>query len=460
MKIAKAATLTLAASLVLFGCSNSTNDPNNSSASPDSQDPSSAPTESASSSNLSGDVVFWSTWSDQEAQAKVIQGAVKEFEAAHPDVNVNIKFVGRDIKNLIKPALDGGENIDLFEGDPANYFNSLKDHLAKLDEYLNQPALDMEGKTIEQSIIPSLMSLTKTLSNKAGLEEGYYAVPQQPFAVLFFYNKAVFEKAGITSAPATWEEFIAANELIKQSGVEPITFDDAYRSLFIGGYLSSAMGSEWVSQLVNDKTGEMWKEPIVLQFANDMITMREKGYFSKKIAGSKYPAAQQDLALGQAATYLNGTWLPNEVASTTGPDFRWGSFQFPVVPNGNGKGGLTELTYGTNGLMVNKNSKNKEAAVELIRYLVSTKSQLGMSQQAQAIPATINTEWPAALAEASSALERAEVNAPFGSGISSNPDFSKSTVFPIFMELITGKMSAEEYVSKMIAEAKKFYSAG
>ncbi|WP_445671025.1 extracellular solute-binding protein [Paenibacillus sp. FSL P4-0184] len=39
------------------------------------------------------------------------------------------------------------------------------------------------------------------------MEEGIYTVPQQPYAVLSFYNKDVYEKAGITKAPATWDEF-------------------------------------------------------------------------------------------------------------------------------------------------------------------------------------------------------------------------------------------------------------
>ncbi|MDQ6418903.1 extracellular solute-binding protein [Paenibacillus sp. LHD-117] len=462
MKQAKIATLTLAASLALFGCSGNNNEPASPSSSPASQDPSPAPSEETGNAGpeLSGDVVFWSMWSDSEPQAKVIESAVKEFQSTYPKVKVNVKFTGRDINKLIKPALDGGEKIDIFEGDPSNAIGSLKDHVLKLDDYLSSPAIGMEGKAVQDSILPSLMNWTKSLSVAAGLEEGYYALPQQPYAVLFFYNKAVFEKAGVTAPPATWEEFMNANELIKQSGVDPITFDDAYRDLFIGGYLSSAMGHEWVDQLVNDKTGDMWKDPIILQFANDIVAMREKGYFSKKIAGSKYPAAQQDLVLGQSAAYLNGTWLPNEVSATAGPDFAWGSFQFPAVPGGNGNGGQKELTFGAQALMLNKNSGNKDAAIELVKYLIGKTAQEGMVQQAQAIPATVDTEWPAALAEASAAIDRAEVNAPWGFGINNNADFSKSTIVPVFMELVAGKMSAEEYVTKMSAEAKKFHSAG
>ncbi|MDQ8735144.1 extracellular solute-binding protein [Paenibacillus sp. LHD-38] len=458
MKSYKVLSLILTAMMFMLsiGCSNSAS--NNPAAS---ESPASASTAEpdAPSSNLEGSVVFWSMWSDTEPQAKVIQGAVEQFKKANPNVTVDLKFTGRDLNKLIKPALDGGQQIDIFEGDPAVTMDTVKDHLLKLDEYLSEPAVGMEGKTVQESILPSLMDWTKSLSVKAGLEEGFYALPQQPFAVLFFYNKEVYEKAGITSPPATWEQFMEYNERIKQAGVAPITFDDAYRDLFIGGYLSSAMGNEWVDQLVNDKTGEMWKDPIVLQFAKDMLLMKENGYFSTKLAGSKYPAAQQDLVLGQSAAYLNGTWLPNEVAATAGPDFKWGSFQFPTVPNGNGKGGTQELTFGAQALMLNKNSSNKAAAIELVKYLIGKNAQSEMVKQAQAIPATVDTEWPPALAEAAVAIDNAKINAPWGFGINNSADFSKGMIVPVFMELVTGKLSADDYVNKMSSEAKKFYGS-
>lgn len=447
--------LTALLASLLAGCSTGNKQSTSPAPAPAKEEP--AATEE-SSSGLEGKVLFWSMWSNTEPQAKIIEEAVKEFKTANPKVDLEVKFTGRDITKLIKPALDAGEQIDVWEGDPAIMIASMKDHVLKLDDLLSQPAIGMENKPVEQSILPSLMQWTKSLSSSVGLEEGYYAIPQQPYAMLFFYDKDAFEKAGIISAPKTWEEFLAASELLKKSGVAPITFDDAYRDQFIGGYLSSAMGSDWVDQLVKDKTGEMWKDPIVKQFVNDMVTLREKGYFSEKIAGSKYPAAQQDLALGKSAMYLNGTWLPNEVSQTTGPDFKWGAFQFPTVSNGNGKGGHEGLTFGAQGLLLNKNSKNQAAAFEFVKYLVGKKTQEGMSSQAQAIPATIDTTWPETLADASVAFNNAKVNMPYGFGINNGGDFSAGTVIPVFMELVTGKINADEYVNKMSEEAKKFYS--
>ncbi|SEO89914.1 ABC transporter substrate-binding protein [Paenibacillus sp. OV219] len=408
-------------------------------------------------SALEGKVVMWSMWSETEPQAAVIKQAVEDFKAANPNVDLEVKFQGRDEFKLIKPALDGGEAIDIWEGDPSNMINTTKDHVLKLDDLLTQPAIGMD-KSVQDSLLPSLMNWTKSLSTQAGLEEGFYALPQQPFAVEFFYNKSVWDKAGVTQAPKTWDEFMAAADLIKKSGSAPVTFDDAYRDQFIGGYLASAMGSDWVDQLVKDKTGDMWKDPIVLQFAKDVQAMREKGFFSDKIAGSKYPAAQQDLVLGQSATYLNGTWLPNEVSKTAGPDFQWGAFQFPTVANGNDKGGQQNLVFGAQGILMNKDSKNIPAAYEFVKYLVSKKTQEGMVKQAVAIPATIDTDWPAQLADAQTAFNNAQVNMPWGFGIDNGGDFSSGTIIPVFMELITGKLSAEQYVDKMVSESKKFYT--
>jgi len=450
---------------VLAGCGGNSN--KGASSETPSASPSSAPSASAEPSasasaapegaKLEGKVVFWSMWSNTEPQAKVIEEAVADFKADNPDVDVELKFNGRDINKLLKPALESGEQIDIFEQDPGSALANLKDHVLKLDDLLGQPSVGIDGKSVKETLLPSLLDWVKSLSAPAGLEEGYYAIPQQPFAVLFFYNKALFEKAGITAPPTTWEEFLAACEALKQAGIEPITFDDAYRDLFIGGYLSSAMGSDWTDALVKDKTGEMWNDPIVKQFATDMRSLQEKGYFSKKIAGNKYPAGQQDLALGKVGMYLNGTWLPNEVAATAGPDFRWGSFQFPDVPNGNGKGGLQGLTFGAQGLLINKNSKNAAAAFELVKYLVGKKAQQGMSTQALAIPSTIDTEWPAPLAEAAVAFGNAKANMPWGAGIDNGGDFSTGTVLPVFMELATGKLSPDDYVAKMASAAKKFY---
>lgn len=81
-----------------------------------------------------------------------------------------------------------------------------------------------------------------------------------------------------------------------------------------------------------------------------------------------------------------------------------------------------------------------------------------MAKDALAIPATIDSEWPAMLAEAEAAFLNAKENMPWGGGIGDGGDFTLATIVPTFMELITGKLKPEEFGPKLSAEAKKFYA--
>ena len=51
---------------------------------------------------------------------------------------------------------------------------------------------------------------------------GVYSIPQNFHYSGFFYNPKVMAAAGVTEMPATWDEFLAACEKIKATGVAPI----------------------------------------------------------------------------------------------------------------------------------------------------------------------------------------------------------------------------------------------
>ena len=89
-----------------------------------------------------------------------------------------------------------------------------------------------------------------------------------------------------------------------------------------------------------DKTSDIvknnkWDDPSVMETAKAYADFAQKGYFSENIASNVFPAGQnQELALGTAAMYLNGSWLPNEVKNMAGDDFQWGCFSYPAVEGG------------------------------------------------------------------------------------------------------------------------------
>ena len=61
-------------------------------------------------------IVYWSMWEEDEPQADVIREAAEAYEEA-TGISVEIQWKGRGIRSLIEPALDAGEQIDLFDDD-------------------------------------------------------------------------------------------------------------------------------------------------------------------------------------------------------------------------------------------------------------------------------------------------------------------------------------------------------
>ena len=295
-------------------------------------------------------LVYWSMWEATEPQGQVLKEAVEAF-TAETGIPVDVQFKGRTgIREGLQPALDAGTNIDLFDEDIDRVNKTWGDYLLDLEELAK--ANDYE-KTANAGLINACREVGGgTLKS----------IPYQPNVFAMFYNQEIFDKAGVTEVPKTWEELDAACAKIKEAGFTPITSDDAYILSNFGYHLSRINGYEKASEIV--KEGK-WDDPSVLEVAKAYEDFAKKGYFSEQIASNVWPAGQnQELALGTAAIYLNGSWLPNEVKDITGEDFNWGCFSYPAVKDG--KDGVEASNYGAQVFAINKKSTKAEDAFKLM----------------------------------------------------------------------------------------------
>ena len=103
-------------------------------------------------------------------------------------------------------------------------------------------------------------------------------------------------------------------------------------TLIPNNYLARLAGSDAIAAMSADAADEGWQSEQVKQAFEAMEQLAP--YMSPQTATNKYPAGQQEFALGEAAMYLNASWMPSEVADTAGEDFPWGFFGFPEVEGG------------------------------------------------------------------------------------------------------------------------------
>lgn len=398
-----------------------------------------------SDSALHAKLEYWSSYNANENQGVILQEAADDFMKQNPGVKITMTFNGRDNRTLATSAIQAGTKVSMMDANADNIQVRWSDFLLDLTPYMSQAYPGTNGASLESCLMPSMMVLDRKLFNgKIGF------VPFLPQAYMITCNKEIFEKCGITTYPKTWDALLAACKKIKDAGYIPISTDSFYCNSWLGYYLSRLCGTQFVERLASEPA--LWKDPRVLEGAKAIEQVAKLGYFDPDIASLVYPTAQQNMVINEnIAMYINGTWLPNEVAASTGDTFRWGFFAFPTVPNG--VDGLESLCYSTFGIAVNKNCTQEEvdAAMAFVAFIVTGTYDQEFADMANAIPVNVKSSWPKNLEEAKVVFDQCTNRYPSQTGFFLNSK-SKQVITDACLLLMSGKISAEEFV----VQASKF----
>ncbi|MFJ4879047.1 extracellular solute-binding protein [Streptomyces sp. NPDC088745] len=213
-----------------------------------------------------------------------------------------------------------------------------------------------------------------------------YAMPIDIGAVGFWYNKALFAKAGLTAPPATWADYLDAVRRLKSAGITPIALagKEKWPGMYYWAYLSMRVGGVDSMQEAADaedftgdsflKAGEHLKELVALE------------PFQKGFLGAGYSTPNGEAAVmgnGEAAMELMGQWGPNVQADSgkgIGEDL--GFFPFPAVAGG--KGARTDVFGGGGGYAVRKGAP--QAAVDFLKFFMSPESDRVLVSEAEMMP--------------------------------------------------------------------------
>lgn len=193
-------------------------------------------------------------------------------------------------------------------------------------------------------------------------KDGVYALPYVANAAGILYNKDMFEENG-WKIPKTWTEFIELCETIKASGMQPLYlgYKDTWTCLAPWNALAVGLSpSDTCAQVNAGKT----------TFSKEYRETAEKikillDYCEPNPYAYGYNDACTAFARGQAAMYPIGSYAVPQIKSVN-PDMNIDSFVFPA--NDDEKDNV--LNSGVDlQFCVMKNSKNKEAVYEVLRYL-------------------------------------------------------------------------------------------
>jgi len=291
----------------------------------------------------------------------------RSFEATHPGIKTKTTFGGgQGAPNILARWRAGNPpevNVGFFGRGPEAEAYATSGQLVDLTSAMNRvlPKAHGYGSKVKwkDAMLPAVKPFV-TLKNK------YYAVPSEITAITFFYNRAIFKRAGL-AAPQTWEQFLAVCKKLKAGGVAPLTVTgtfNGYMQLYFDYLLARRVGTAPVLDAIAGKRTFASIKGVAAAAAN-LQTLVKKGYFLRGFQATDFTAAQLNFFQGKAAMILMGTWLEGEMKDSIPPGFELGTFPFPGVPGGKGNG----VVFGAvNARTVAAKSDNPQLGVEWLRY--------------------------------------------------------------------------------------------
>jgi raffinose/stachyose/melibiose transport system substrate-binding protein len=399
------------------------------------------------------ELVFWSMWNEGENQATAITNAIKEFEAKNPNITIKVTWNGRSNQTLLRNALASGTKVDFMDQDADQVAGGMVvgGQGYALNDLLETKALDED--------VPFKDVFASGTLHMFDVDGKTYLIPYIYNTAQFFYSKAAFEKAGVTDIK-TWDELIAACGKISAAGYTPMAIEGpepGYNTIFFTYLIERLKGVGWMTKAANDKTGEMWKDPAVLQAAKMSRELWEKGCIPEVSAGYKWPEAQSMIASGETAMELVGSWLPTELLSASGPDFQWGALSFPEVPGGVGKS--TDMQAFILSFLILKDSEHPKESFEFLKFMLTKDAQQKMAVAGAVGVVRKGVVWPANLTEAQAAADSATAVFGEGDGLQgSNAEFWVKVVRDPFSNMFVGEVTPEKFVEQLVTDTAAYWA--
>lgn len=304
---------------------------------------------------------FFTKW-PEPARAAYFKQVITAFEAQHPNIKVSYSAVGdQPYKDKIQVLAASGDLPDIFFSWSGAFAQNFVNSGKAMDLTQAYQSTDLHTNVIPTAVKPF------TFNGKI------YGVPLRLDAKFMVYNKAIFNKLGL-SVPTTWDELVSTCQQLKSAGVTPIGFGDQYPWAAIH-YLTT-FNAKLVPPAVrladynlSTPADQLFTDPGYVQALTDLRTLVTDGCFNEGPNGLSHDTAKAAFEAGQdGMMYVEITEFSDLANSPLGQS-GWSFFPFPNFPNG--RGDQKTLTGAPDGFMVSSKTKHPQEAIEFLNFLMS-----------------------------------------------------------------------------------------
>ncbi|MFF4836456.1 extracellular solute-binding protein [Streptomyces sp. NPDC001315] len=387
--------------------------------------------------------IEWWNISTTEPTKTVWAGLAKKFEAQNPHVKIKIVQLENDAyKSKMTALIASGKLPDIFHTWGGGVLKQQVD--AGLVEDLSDSTKPWSDSMLSVAKQPYL------------IDDKLYGVPFDIGMIGFWYNKALFKQAGISTPPTTWSGFLDAVRKLKAAGITPIALagKESWTAMYYWAYLAMRTAGIDALQKANedkDFTGAGFVE--AGQHLKDLVGLQP---FQKGFLGAAYSSPTGQAAAvgnGKAAMELMGQWAPVvEADAGKGLGSDLGFFPFPAVEGG--KGVITEVFGGGGGHALRKGAPKE--AVDFLKFFASEATDLELVKKTNSLPVVPGAE--KGLSDPNTKAVQAQLNGSTGFQLYLDQAYAPAVGQEIndsVAALIAGSKSPEQVAQSVTKTAKE-----
>ena len=391
------------------------------------------------------EISFWHSMGGVNGQA--IDALVEKFNTENElGITVNAQYQGEydDSLNKLKSAQIGNMGADLVQVyEIGSRFMIESGWITPMQEMIDADGYDMS------SIEPNLAAYYT-------IDDKLYSMPFNSSTPIMYYNKDMFEKAGITEVPDSLEAIEEVGEqLLSKGGAGEVISLGIY-----GWFFEQFMGKQGLDY-ANNENGRKEAATAVAFDENggaaNILTawksLYDKGYAPN--VGKGGDAGLADFSAGKSAITLGSTASLKQILQDVNGKFEVGTAYFPKVKSSD-EGGVS-IGGASLWALNNNDPKKARATWEFIKFLVSSESQAYWNAQTGYFPVTTDAHEEqvfkdniAKYPQFQTAIDQLHDSSPeyVGALLSVFPE-ARATVESQIESLLNGDQNVDETVSNM-----------
>lgn len=288
---------------------------------------------------------------------------------AYPNVEVELIYIPSDYDQKVLTMIAGGTPPDIMQVAEGVHAFSDRGQIIALNDYIADYGIDMAARY-------------GSLAGLYARHDNIYAVPDRGGAMIVYYNKAMFDAAGVAYPTAEWDwadMLDAAQKLTIREGDEVKQW----------GFAAGGWWPWWMSFIYQNggRILDADGQPVVnspevaeaLQFYVDLMYQYHVAPTPEDYANAGLSFGQPDplFSQGKVAFELTGFWLIGSLKDI--PELSW-----DIAPVWQHKERAT-AAFGS-GLAITKDCKNPDEAFAVVEFLTGAEGQRPIMEMGQDAP--------------------------------------------------------------------------